>query len=618
MRISWRGTLTGLTASVMLSAGSAFAQISPPCGDLNNDGSTNVVDAVLMSQCLVGGGTCPSVSPGPLCGTGSLIACGDVFGDGNISVAGLTADIAALALKLTGNATLFEACEGPGPDLAGCPGAVTIPTSTITTNQTWPAGCDITLGGSVFVDGGATLTIEPGAVIQGLVGAVDPPGLFILPGAKIDAQGTPSSPIIMTSSASPGARQIGDWGGLNINGRSTVNAPGCTFLAEGLPTPFGGCDENDFSGIVTFTRVEFAGIPFTPNNELNIITMNGIGSQTQINFTQAHNGTDDCHEWFGGTSNHKNLISSGCGDDGFDWQLGYTGLVQNGLFFQDGTLTDPNNDARGIEADNSEFNNNATPRSDPTFCNLTLIGADGQAGANAGSDAGILLRRGTRGQVANAIVQNFSDAGFEIRDVATSQQACLDANNDGVPESLTGGIIIRSSVFAANGSGGVEHAKSGDTLLATCTANSECTGAGAPTGCCTGAGTGTCVVDPGCECSVPELYGFFASGFGVVPPNGAATTTTGISNVYPALDSSFCVGAGNPDPCCSGAGSGSCREIPDVAPSFTGPVPGVHDCSAFDGFFDSLSYIGAVDPGASCTSAGCDWVTRPWAGFARD
>ena len=617
MRISLRGTLTVLTAGLLMST-AAMAQISPPCGDLNNDGNTNVVDAVIMSQCLVGGGICPPVSPGPLCGTGSLISCGDVFGDGDITVAGLTADIAALALKLTGGATLFEGCEGPGPDLAGCPGLVTIPSSTITSNQTWPAGCDIRLGGSVFVDNGATLTIEPGAVIKGQVGSVDPPALFILPGAKIDAQGTPSAPIIMTSSASPGSRDIGDWGGLNINGRSTVNTPGCTAFGEGVPTPFGGCDENDFSGIVTFTRVEFAGILFTPNNELNIITMNGLGSQTQINFTQAHAGADDCHEWFGGTSNHKNMISSACGDDGFDWQLGYTGFVQNALFFQEGTLTDPNADSRGIEADNSEFDNFATPISDPTFCNFTLIGADGQPGANAGSDSGILLRRGTRGQMANAIVQNFTDSGFEIRDISTSQQACIDANNDGIPEAITGELIVRSSVFADNGSGGVEHAKDNDPLVGSCTTNAECTGAGTPAGCCTGPGTGSCVLNPNCECTSPELYGFFVSDFDVVPANGAGTTSTGISNLYPALDSSFCTGSGTPEPCCSGAGSGSCREIPVVVPSFTGPVPPVYDCSQFDGFFDSLTSIGAVDPGASCTSAGCDWVTRPWAGFAID
>ncbi len=620
MRMSWKGTLAAIGAAAVLAAPAAQAQISPPCGDLNNDGSTNVVDALLMSQCIVGGGNCPTVSPGPLCGTGSLIDCGDVLGDSDVSIAGLTADIAALALKLTGGATLFKACEGPGPVVAGCP-SVTIPTSTLTANQTWPAGCDITLGGSVFVEDGVTLTIQPGAVIRGLVGSIDPAALFVLPGGKIDAQGTPTAPIIMTSSAAPGARAIGDWGGLNINGRSTVNAPGCTFEAEGLPTPFGGCDEDDFSGIVTFTRVEFAGIEFTTANELNVITMNGIGSATQINFTQAHAGNDDCHEWFGGTSNHKNLISSGCGDDGFDFQLGYTGRVQNGLMFQDGTLTDPGRDSRGIEGDNSEFDNNATPRSNPTFCNLTVIGADGQAGANDGSDAGILLRRGTQAQIANTLVQNFGDAGYEMRDVSTTQQACIDADDDGMPESLTGDHIVRSSVFEANGSGGVEHAKSGDRQLDSCTTNAECVGAGDPAACCTGSGAGTCDggdFDATCECTVPEYYALLVAGFDVVPANGTATTSTGISNAWPAIDNSACVGAGDPDPCCSGSGAGTCREIPVVSPSFSGTTPAAFDCSAFDGFFDSLSYLGAVDPGASCTSSGCDWITRPWAGFARN
>ncbi len=470
------------------------------------------------------------------------------------------------------------------------------------------------------------MTIEPGARVLGDVSAIDPPGIYVLPGGKLDAQGTPSSPIIMTSSAAPGARSSGDWGGLNINGRSTVNAPGCTFEAEGLPTPFGGCIADDFSGIVTFTRVEFAGIDFTPNNELNAITMNGLGSQTQINFTQAHNTNDDCHEWFGGTSSHKNMVSSACGDDSFDCQLGWTGKLQYGVVFQDGMVTDPGADSRGIECDNSEFGNDNLPRGDATMCNLTIIGADGQAGANDGTDAGILVRRGVHSQIANTIVQNFGDAGAEIRDVSTVRDACDDANDDGTPEGLTGNLMLRSVVFQSNGSGGVEHAKSGDRQADACTVTSDCVAAGDPADCCTGAGTGCAATtsDPDCNCRTDEWYDLLNAGGFIEPANGASSTTTGLSNTYPAIDNSICTGAGTPDACCSGAGAGTCRAIPALAPSFTGPVPGVTDCTdstidaGFGDFFENAPYIGAVDPGASCSATSCDWLTTPWVGFARD
>ncbi len=122
MRRSWKVAFVGLLASVAL-VSNATAQT---CGDLNNDTNVNTIDALLLSQCLAGGGTCPAVSPGPLCSTGSLIDCGDVFGDGDVSVSGLTADLGTLALQLAGLATLFDGCDGPGPDVSGCPSA-TVP-----------------------------------------------------------------------------------------------------------------------------------------------------------------------------------------------------------------------------------------------------------------------------------------------------------------------------------------------------------------------------------------------------------------------------------------------------------------------------------------------------------
>jgi hypothetical protein len=81
-----------------------------------------------------------------------------------------------------------------------------------------------------------------------------------------------------------------------FNGRSTVNRSSvgpCLNQAEGLPTPYGGCIATDSSGIAQFVRVEYAGLDFTPNNELNLWTMNAVGSGTTFRFIQPA-GDDDC------------------------------------------------------------------------------------------------------------------------------------------------------------------------------------------------------------------------------------------------------------------------------------------------------------------------------------
>ena len=391
-------------------------------------------------------------------------------------------------------------------------------------------------------------------------------------GAKIDAQGTETDPIVFTSDQPPGSRGSGDWAGVAFNGYSTVNGPGCEFQAEGVPTPFGGCVANDSSGVATFVRATFAGLDFTPNNELNVWTQNGIGSQTDFRYIQAGVGGDDCFEWFGGTMKADHLVANACGDDGFDWQLGFTGALQFGLQIQNGQITDPGRDCRGIEADNSEYDNNATPFSDPQMCNLTLVGSARQAGANDGSDVGIMLRRGTRGQMANLIVTGYEDAGVELRDAKTTDQACVDANSDGTPESLTGGLIVRNSVFFDNGTnpGDAEHAKSGDTLT-------PCSGI------------------PGCKCNTGDWYALLVANYHVVNADGSNTVDPGVDDsAYPA--------------------SGELFDARPANPIVGGPAP--YACSNLNPAFEDVNYIGAVDPNAPCTITGpnakCDWMSKPW------
>jgi hypothetical protein len=575
------------------------------CGDLNNDGSVTVADLNILSECA--GGSCPAGVT--VCGTGNLLDCGDIFGDGDVSLGGaITADLGALSAFLGGRDPLYDICTGPGPAIActdppsgrvpGATGSVTLAgggPASINSSQTWPRNCEVIIGGLLTIvtpPGGPTtvIRIEDGSIVQGQTGTTtaNPAALIFQPGSRIDAQGGPSGggladPIIFTSTGTPGSRSKGEWGGVVFNGRGTVNGPNCQFQSEGLPFSFGGCEADYHAGVATFVRVEFAGLDFSANNELNLWTMNGIGTQTQFNFIQAHAGDDDCHEWFGGTSNHTNLVASACGDDGFDWQLGWTGSLQYGLMLQSGFLTDTGRDSRGIEADNSEFDNLATPVSDPSLCNVTLVGGKNQPGANDGSDAGVLLRRGTRGQLANLIVLGFEDACVELRDVATTQQACAN------PSTLAGNLVIRNSIMYDCGSTlppviGTEMAKTGTIA--------------------------------GGNCSTAEWYALLPN---VVNADGVAPTVDpGLSDQYPALDNTDCTGNRVPYNCCTGPGAGTCRRMYNGAPNITGPAPAPFACSQINPLFENPGYIGGINPSAVCTDSECDWMTKPWIEFALD
>ena len=147
----------------------------------------------------------------------------------------------------------------------------------ITTNTTLTADKVYLLDGWVYVKSGATLTIDPGTVIRG--SKANKGALIIEKGAKIIAEGTASNPIVFTSNQDAGSRSYGDWGGLIILGNATVNK--VDPIIEGGPTStYGGSDDADNSGILKYVRIEFPGIAFQPDKEINGLTMGGVGSGT--------------------------------------------------------------------------------------------------------------------------------------------------------------------------------------------------------------------------------------------------------------------------------------------------------------------------------------------------
>ncbi len=301
----------------------------------------------------------------------------------------LAATIVSIGLA---GAAKAQTCVG-APDAGECaqtPGAVSV----ITTNTTWGGGqfpCPIIMNEPVFVKNGATLTILAGCVVRGQprqaavqqgVTAGTPGALIITQTGKINAVGTPASPIIFTTAAvdnvaplgaadvggfdklpypgagnfldadplnnplspldSTGAENTDLWGGIIILGNAPTNlsnAAGQGYgkqLIEGLTFPgfpasdavYGGTNPHDSSGRLEYVSVRHGGDEIGEGNELNGISYGGVGDGTRVNHVEVYVNFDDGHEIFGGTVDTSFLVASFIGDDAFDLDQGYTGVNQ--------------------------------------------------------------------------------------------------------------------------------------------------------------------------------------------------------------------------------------------------------------------------------------------------
>ena len=306
----------------------------------------------------------------------------------------------------------------PEDDLAACPAGTSEVnslsgrlncqlTGDITANVTLAAGADYVLDGRVRIGvdntTAATLTVEPGVRIYGKSGA---DFLVITRGSKIEANGTAANPIVMTSVqdiiGSPTA--AGQWGGLVLLGNAPSNKcdqadlASCEIQAEGEAGPYGGADAEDSSGTLNYVVVKHAGFEVIPDNELNGITFAGVGSGTECANIQVHQNVDDGIEMFGGSVSCKNVVLTANGDDSVDWADGWNGKLQFVLVKHG---ADDSKSNRGIEADNQSGNFTATPVSNPTIANMTIIGNNFDGDDDS---EGVLLRAGTNAQLANFVI----------------------------------------------------------------------------------------------------------------------------------------------------------------------------------------------------------------------
>lgn len=295
----------------------------------------------------------------------------------------------------------------------------------ITKDTHWTAANTYRLRGYVYVESGATLTIDPGTKITS---NKDSAGVLIIyKGAKINAAGTADKPIVFTSAETN--KQPGDLGGVVLVGLATGNGnhavlEGGVDVAHQL---FGGTNDADNSGVLQYVRIEYGGKAVNPGDEVNGLSMYAVGSGTTVDHVEVLRGLDDAFEFFGGAFNAKYLIAYNNADDDYDMDDGYHGKIQFAVSIKDPAFTD-NKGTTGDISNNFEVDNTtdnkgylSTPVTYPILSNFTAIGPNNAAGTSADYGYGMRWRRGSKFILANAIVMGGQKAGMDIDNDITAQ-----------------------------------------------------------------------------------------------------------------------------------------------------------------------------------------------------
>ncbi|MEA3504736.1 MAG: hypothetical protein U9R32_06000 [Bacteroidota bacterium] len=225
----------------------------------------------------------------------------------------------------------------------------------ITSNTTWETGKTYTLASRIAVVDGITLTIQPGVIVKGEAGSgTNATALVIAQGAKIMAEGTAAAPIIFTSIADeiiPGEIESpnlntdlnGLWGGLIVLGKAPISpkSNGITSQIEGIPTSdanglYGGSTADDNSGVIKYVSIRHGGTNIGQDNEINGLTLGGVGSGTVIENIEIVANQDDGIEFFGGTVSVKNALVLNNGDDAIDTDQAWAGTLDNFMVINPG------------------------------------------------------------------------------------------------------------------------------------------------------------------------------------------------------------------------------------------------------------------------------------------
>jgi len=319
---------------------------------------------------------------------------------------------------------------------------------TITTDETWTADNIYILSGKVVVDNGATLTIMPGTIVKGAEGTgANASALVIAQGAKINSCGTASQPIIFTSvldniavgqlvGTNLDENDQGKWGGILVLGNAPISAADGDVLSqvEGIPVTdtygaFGGSDPADNSGSMCYVSIRHGGALIGAGNEINGLTLGGVGTGTSISNIEVVANLDDGIEFFGGTVNVTNVMIGFQGDDGVDIDMNYAGTVDNFV------VINGSNSDEALEVDGPEGS---------TYTTGMFTLNNGSVYTDGGTDA-----NGDFKSKAQGTVNNVSFGTAKIR--ASYQNDCMDPKTDSYTHLTDASptLTFTSSAFTA-------------------------------------------------------------------------------------------------------------------------------------------------------------------------
>lgn len=328
-----------------------------------------------------------------------------------------------ILLLLLAGIGVFASCKKDNSVKMNQPGNRKVDTlqGSITKDVTLDPSKSYFLKGQVYVKNNATLTIPAGVIVYAQVNAERSAKsvLVITQNSKLNINGTINNPVVFTSAAA--SKAPGDWGAIILLGNAPANV-GVGHVA-GLPittdTQYGGQATNDNSGSITYLRIEYTGGINPPAEDewavdkASGLVLAGVGSGTKIDNVMVKYSNDDSFQFVGGTVNATHLISYNCGDDDFDFDLGYEGKLQ----FLIGYRTHASSQAlraNGFESYNDSVPTNNTPYTRPVVSNMTIIGPQGIDATKTNINQGVYMRKGTRLAVRNSIVAEYSEGAFMV------------------------------------------------------------------------------------------------------------------------------------------------------------------------------------------------------------
>ncbi|MCB9247328.1 MAG: hypothetical protein H6613_01665 [Ignavibacteriales bacterium] len=250
----------------------------------------------------------------------------------------------------------------------------------------------------------------------------------------------------------------GLWGGVVMLGQASTNNQTANGLkaVEGVneinesKAWYGGTNDTHSSGVFKYVSIRHSGINVgdQAGNEIQGLTLGGVGSGTVIDYVESFASADDGFEWFGGTVNAKHLVSAFNSDDSYDTDEGFRGKGQYWFAIQA-----PDQGGRVAEMDGATGDEYYQPYAHPILSNVTYIGAGIGATPEGDGEECIILRDNTGVEYYNSIFTEYDDAtsgyGLTIEDIDNTGTKTEDSRQ----RFESGEIIFQNNIWYNFGAG---------------------------------------------------------------------------------------------------------------------------------------------------------------------